>query len=110
MLQQQQRQQQQEEAAAAKAGQARPQSQPHSQHRDPDAVSDDPSFDRDIDEHEGRHRPQSRASQHSTLMENGRRGSESSPYQRNSPQQISAYQYQQSQFDEPGRTGDDDMW
>lgn len=74
-------------------------------------MPEDTLFDQDHEEHNGRHRPQSRASQHSTLAENGRRGSDSGNYHhRNNTPQVSAYQYQQSQFDEPGRTGDDDMW
>ena len=110
-VQQQQRQQQQEEAAAAKNGQLRAPAQPQTQQRDSDTMSEDTLYDRDHDEHDSRHRPQSRASQHSTLVENSRRGADGGlNHHRNNPPQISAYQHQQSQFDEPGRTADDDMW
>ena len=108
VLQQQQRQQQLENSSAQKTGQLRGQNQPHA-----DAITDDTSYDRDHDESDSRNRPQSRASQHSTLNEssNGRHGSDTGMNNnRSHPPQISAFQYQQSQFDEPGRTGDDDMW
>ena len=76
-------------------------------------MTDDTRLDRDHDDLDVRQRPQSRASQHSTLAEtsNGRRGPEGTNlYNRNNPAQISPYQFQQSQFDEPGRAGDDVMW
>lgn len=90
----------------------------------------DPGSFMDVDyEYEGseqdfRHRPQSRASQHSSHgveSGNGRPSQATGSHHRRTqqqqqqrvahdPQLASPYQYQQSQFDEPTRAADDDMW
>lgn len=65
---------------------------------------------------ESRHRPQSRASQHSQESGNGYASQGHGNHHRRQqqrgydPQQPNLYQYQQSQFDEPRRAEDDDMW
>ncbi|KAL6714579.1 hypothetical protein ACLMJK_008004 [Lecanora helva] len=62
------------------------------------------------------HRPQSRTSQragetnHNYAHGNQHRRQHQQQHHSYNPQQISPYQYQQSQFDEPGRSSDDDMW
>ncbi|KAK4694004.1 hypothetical protein P7C71_g3495, partial [Lecanoromycetidae sp. Uapishka_2] len=66
-----------------------------------------------------RHRPQSRASQHSQESGNGYANQAHASHHRRQqqqqsrgfdPQKTNPYQYQQSQFDEPARADDDDMW
>ena len=64
--------------------------------------------------HDHRNRPQSRAGQHSQDNHNGHpkqaMGGQHRRQGHNNPQHSNPYQYQQSQFDEPGRAADDDMW
>ena len=76
----------------------------------------DVDCDYDQSEHDAGHRPNSRASQQSSRsMESG--NGYAGHHRRNErqgmhhdAQQISPYAYQQSQFDEPDRDEDDDMW
>ena len=78
--------------------------------------AEDPSYEHDHTEQ----RPQSRASQHDAHpfenngVHHGRPGGNSNhrtQHQRpNDPLPSSAYQHQSSQFDDPGRSDDDDMW
>lgn len=118
--QQQQRQQEQEEAQKAAAFQSPVtalQSQaptlpilaPVQQH---DSFMDD--YEQENVPQDNRHRPQSRASQHSQDSGSGHPnqiiGSQQRRQGYNNPQHSNPYQYQQSQFDEPGRAADDDMW
>ncbi|KAL9019416.1 MAG: hypothetical protein Q9185_003308 [Variospora sp. 1 TL-2023] len=110
--QKQQQQQQQEEAQVQALNSAPVSAHPPSQH--PDSGYGDETFG----QHDGdnRHRPQSRASQYSS------HGAESSnghaaghqhrkqSYSGAGQSQLSPYQLQQLQFEEPGRSSDDDMW
>ena len=66
-------------------------------------------------EHDTGHRPQSRASQHSSRsIDNNGYGNNHRLNQRqgaqHDPQQVSSYAYQRNQFDEPDREEEDDMW
>ena len=85
----------------------------HSQkpQHDADNMSEETLFEHG--QHDSKHRPQSRASQHSTLVDLGN-GHPShgagGHHRRNNAQEASSYQFQRSQFDEPGRSADDDMW
>ncbi|KAF6228082.1 hypothetical protein HO133_007810 [Letharia lupina] len=118
--QQQQRQQEEEEAQQAASVQSQvialqsqvptlPALAPVQQH---DSFMDD--YEHENLPHDNRHRPQSRASQHSQDSGNGHPNQAIGSQQRrqgyNNPQLSNPYQYQQSQFDEPGRAADDDMW
>ncbi|KAL8941320.1 MAG: hypothetical protein Q9216_002305 [Gyalolechia sp. 2 TL-2023] len=114
--QQQKQQQQQEEEAKAQAAnstQAQPQTYPPAQHRDGAGYMGD-SFGH----HDGedRNRPQSRASQYSLPGNEGSNG-HAAGYQHRKQSYAGAgqsqptpYQLQQLQFEEPGRSSDDDMW
>jgi hypothetical protein len=62
-----------------------------------------------------RHRPQSRASQHTThSMENSNghyaMNGGGNSYHRGGSHQSSGYPYQQSQYDDSSRSKDDEMW
>ena len=75
-----------------------------------DSTSEETLFEHD--QRQSRYRPQSRASQHSTIHDIGNghanQGTGSHHY-RNNAQHSSPYHFQQTQFDEPGRSGDE-MW
>ncbi|KAL9603830.1 MAG: hypothetical protein Q9219_000939 [cf. Caloplaca sp. 3 TL-2023] len=113
--QEQQKQQQEEEAKAqaAHSAQAQSQAQAPYQHNDATGFMDDSFAHHDGD---GRHRPQSRASQyssHSTESSNGHvtgHHHRNQPYPGAGPSQPTSYQLQQLQFEEPRRSKDDDMW
>ena len=85
----------------------------HSQkpQHDVDSTSEEKLFEHG--QHDSRQWPESRTSQHSTLADAGN-GHPShgagGHHRRNNAQEASSYQFQQSQFDEPGRSADDDMW
>lgn len=70
----------------------------------------------DPPEHDNAHRPQSRASQHSSRameIENGHSNHGVGNHQRRTqqrPQKANVYAYQEHQFDEEPRREDDDMW
>ncbi len=108
--QKQQKQQQQQEEAQARE---------HAQQRDP-AYADEASLEYDHSDRDRRDRPQSRTGQHDTYsLDSG--GGHSHPDGGHSnfrhqqprspnPQQNSLYPYPPSQFDDPGRSADDDMW
>ncbi|KAL9032737.1 MAG: hypothetical protein Q9214_007836 [Letrouitia sp. 1 TL-2023] len=100
--QEQQQKQQEEEQAQA---QARSQ-----QHESTNYTSSEGPYSED----DKRHRPQSRASQHSQeIMENGHGSNYHQLKQQRTgakSQQSSAYQLQQSQFEEPERSAGDEMW
>lgn len=115
---QQQKQQQQEDEAKAQATnsvqiQTQLQVHPPSQHSDPSGHMGD-SFG----PHDGetRNRPQSRASQYSlagTESSNGHATNyqhRKQSYTGAGQSQPSPYQLQQLQFEDPGRSSDDDMW
>ncbi|KAL9000610.1 MAG: hypothetical protein Q9188_005644 [Gyalolechia gomerana] len=113
---QQQKQQQEEEAkahAAHSAAQAQPQAHPPAQHNDPAGYMGD-SFGH----HDGedRNRPQSRASQYSLPNNEGSNGHvtgyqhRKQSYTGAGQSQPTPYQLQQLQFEEPGRSSDDEMW
>lgn len=82
----------------------------------------DMDYEYEAPEQDGGHRPQSRASQHSSrpVDSNGHSSQNVANYRRTQPrnqnqnhyerQEVSPYDCQQSQFDEPKRRGDDDMW
>ncbi|KAL8826442.1 MAG: hypothetical protein Q9191_003800, partial [Dirinaria sp. TL-2023a] len=76
---------------------------------DPDSLSDEPLFEQDQRD-SGRYRPQSRASQHNGLQDFGNghpnQGHGSHHYRTNA-QHSSPYQFQETQFDEPGRSADE---
>lgn len=99
--QQQQRQQQHEDD----------QTHVESQRQDSTEHGEGSQYEYGHGDHDQRNRPQSRASQHETHpMENGT-GHHHRTLQQNAhnPPQSSAFQYQQSQFDDPGRSADE-MW
>lgn len=117
--QQQQRQQEQEEAQKATAFQSQvialqsqaptlPALGPVQQH---DSFMDD--YEQENVPHDNRHHPQPRAGQHSHDSGNGHMNQTTGSQQRRqayNPQHSNPYQYQENQFDEPGRADDDDMW
>ena len=101
--------QQQEESQAhvQRPGSAHSQKPQH----DLDNVSEETLYERNS--LDSRQRPESRASQHSTLVDFGNghpNHGGGGHHRRNNAQEASSYQFQQAQFDEPGRSADDDMW
>ncbi|KAI4211203.1 MAG: hypothetical protein LQ351_006001 [Letrouitia transgressa] len=100
--QEQQQKQQEEEQAQAQARSA--------QHDSSNYTSSEGPYSED----DKRHRPQSRASQHSQeIMENGHGSNYHQLKQQRTgakPPQSSAYQLQLSQFEEPERSAGDEMW
>ncbi len=111
-IEQQQQKQQQHEEAQPQATNTSPASA-HSPSQHHDSGYGDESFGHhDTD---SRNRPQSRASQYSS--HNGESSSEghAGGHQHRKQSyagagQLSSYQLQQLQFEEPGRSSDDDMW
>ncbi|KAL9121225.1 MAG: hypothetical protein Q9187_002220 [Circinaria calcarea] len=111
---QQQLQQQQQEQVQA---QVSSHGNPH-QHQSTSYVDDAETYNHDHGEHDNRHRPQSRTSQHSNhSLPNGHahhaHASGSQPHrgQNGSPSsQPSVYQYPPAQFDDSQRQANEDMW
>ncbi|KAL8697977.1 MAG: hypothetical protein Q9201_006820 [Fulgogasparrea decipioides] len=108
----QEQQQQQEEAQAQAASQAQAQTHSLSQHHDHTAYIED-----SIGHHDGDHqnRPQSRASQYSSQStEIGGGHGAGHQHRKHSfaggQSQTSPYQLQQLQFEDLGRSSEDDMW
>ena len=106
---QQQQEQEQEQAQLMAQGQL--------QNPEDGGFNDDSSmYSYDAQDRDSRYRPQSRASQHSIHgLQNGNspRGHTGSNYTHHSDMEgpeSSPYQYQQSQFEDPERGLDDDMW
>ncbi|KAL9029664.1 MAG: hypothetical protein Q9196_002130 [Gyalolechia fulgens] len=113
---QQQQQQQQEEEAKARAANSAPvppQAHPPAQHNDPARYMGD-----SVGHHDGedRNRPQSRTSQYAVANADGSNGHAMGYQHRKQsstgvgPSKPTPYQLQQLQFEEPGRSSDDDMW
>ncbi|MCJ1316338.1 hypothetical protein MMC15_001659 [Xylographa vitiligo] len=112
-----QRYQEQQQKLQDQAQGQRPASQgqsPALQHDGAAYVEDVNSYGHEREEPEGRHRPQSRASQHGThsidtsTSHYGMNGG--SQYHRGENPQQSSYQYQQSQFEDGRHSEDDEMW
>ncbi|MCJ1387599.1 hypothetical protein MMC18_000442 [Xylographa bjoerkii] len=84
------------------------------QHDGATYIEDASTYGREREDPDGRHRPQSRASQHSTHSidsSNGHYGMNGgSQYHRGGTPQQSPYQYQQSQFEDARQSKDDEMW
>lgn len=112
VYQQQQKQQQQEEAHAQAMNPSPASTHPPSQHSD-SGYGDDAFSQHDTD---NRNRPQSRASQYSSQGAESSNGHTAGHQHRKQSyagagqSQLSPYQLQQMQFDEPARSSDDDMW
>lgn len=112
--QQQQKLQEQSHTQAHPVPQAQAQRSQHDGVLYGDEARTSHAYHHDNGDVDGRHRPQSRASQHNAhSMENGNglyAVNGGIQYQRAATPSHSTYQYQQSQFDEPRRSDDDDMW
>ncbi|MCJ1430944.1 hypothetical protein MMC27_000294 [Xylographa pallens] len=87
---------------------------PALQHDGAAYVEDVNTYGHEREELDGRHRPQSRASQHSTQSNDNSAGhygmNGGSQYHRGGNPQHSPYQYQQSQFEDGRHSEDDEMW
>ncbi|MCJ1282486.1 hypothetical protein MMC26_001809 [Xylographa opegraphella] len=85
-----------------------------SQHDGATYVEDANTYSHEREELDGRHRPQSRASQHSTQSIDNSAGhygmNGGSQYHRGGHPPQSPYQYQQSQFEDSRHSEDDEMW
>ena len=84
---------------------------PEHSHEGSSYVEDTQNYHYDHGDLEDGERPMSRTGQHRQHgMANGDVGYEQERGYGHQPQEHSAYQYQQSQFDDPGRSEGDDMW
>lgn len=105
--QEQQAKLQQQEESQSNLQRPNPQMLQH----DADNMPDESLFEHD--QRDSRYRPQSRASQHNTVQDLGKNGhpnqGHGSHHYRTNAQHSSPYQFQETQFDDPGRSADE-MW